>query len=336
MRGIAALLAVALAAPAPAAVNFRALASDRPPETLSATGLFADMKTRRLAAGVEPYGVAAALWSDGAEKARAIALPPGTSGRMAGDGLIDWPVGTVLVKSFFYPASAVGAGQVMETRLLVHRADGWVALPYVWEAGGREARLARAGARLAVSAPGPGGAVQPLAWQVPNVNQCKNCHSVAGALKPLGVKARNLVATGDLARLASLGLVTGFDAQAVKAPVPLFADASAPLGARARGYLDANCGHCHQRQGSASNSGLFLDWEEGDAVAVGIGKRPVAAGRGSGGHQFAIAPGQPERSILVFRMESREPGVMMPELGRTLPDEAGLRLVRDWIAGLTP
>jgi hypothetical protein len=173
-------------------------------------------------------------------------------------------------------------------------------------------------------------------WQVPNVNQCKSCHAESGALQPLGVKARNLVATGDLARLAALGLVPGAEAGQVRAPVPRFADASAPMEARARAYLDANCGHCHRRQGSASNSGLFLDWEEEDAVAIGIGKRPVAAGRGSGGHSFAIDPGHPARSILLFRMESTEPGVMMPELGRTLPDTDGIALVRAWIAGLKP
>ncbi|WP_448580496.1 SO2930 family diheme c-type cytochrome [Thermaurantiacus sp.] len=325
-----------LTAPANAAIDFRALMSERPPERLSATGLFADMKSRRLAAGVAPYEVAAPLWSDGAGKARAIALPPGTAARMAGDGLLDFPVGAVLIKSFFYPASAAHPGRVMETRLLVRRDSGWVALPYVWDEAGREARLMRAGARLAVRFAGADGAEQRLVWQVPNVNQCKGCHAEAGALMPLGVKARNLVATGDLARLAALGLVPGAETVPVRSPVPRVADVGAPIEARARAYLDANCGHCHRRQGSASNSGLFLDWEEQDPVAIGIGKRPVAAGRGSGGHSFAIDPGHPARSILLFRMESTEPGVMMPELGRTLPDAEGIALVRAWIAGLKP
>lgn len=319
-----------------AAVDFRALLSERPPERLSATGLFQDMKSQRLAAGVAPYEVATPLWSDGAEKARAMALPPGTAARMAGDGLLEFPVGAVLVKSFFYPASAANPLRVMETRLLVRRESGWVALPYVWDESGREARLMRAGARLPVSLAGADGAGHRLVWQVPNVNQCKTCHAEAGAMQPLGVKARNLVATGDLARLAALGLVPGADPARVRAAVPRMADASASIDARARAYLDANCGHCHRRQGSASNSGLYLDWEEEDQVAVGIGKRPVAAGRGSGGHSFAIDPGHPERSILLFRMESTEPGVMMPELGRNLPDAEGVALVRAWIAALRP
>ena len=66
----------------------------------------------------------------------------------------------------------------------------------------------------------------------------------------------------------------------------------------------------------------------------GIGKRPVAAGKASADLDFDIAPGEPDRSILLHRMQSREPGVMMPELGRALPHEEGIALVRAYIAGL--
>ncbi|WP_448582383.1 SO2930 family diheme c-type cytochrome, partial [Thermaurantiacus sp.] len=281
------------------------------------------------------YTVTAPLFSDHAEKARAIALPPGARARLVGDGLLDLPVGTVLVKSFVYPASAAGPAVTMETRLLVRRAEGWVALPYVWDADGREARLRRAGARVPVRV-AVEGETRALAWAVPNVNQCKTCHAVGNALQPLGVKARNLAATGDLARLARLGLLDGAERLAAVRALPRPDDIAAPLAGRARAWLDANCGHCHARAGSASNSGLFLDWEEADPVALGIGKRPVAAGRGSGGRDVAIAPGHPERSILLFRMQSTEPGVMMPELGRTLVDEKGIALVRAWIQSLRP
>jgi hypothetical protein len=61
----------------------------------------------------------------------------------------------------------------------------------------------------------------------------------------------------------------------------------------------------------------------------------VAAGRGSGqGLSFDVVPGQPARSILVYRMESTDPGVMMPEVGRTLVHEEGVALVRQWVAAL--
>jgi hypothetical protein len=56
-------------------------------------------------------------------------------------------------------------------------------------------------------------------------------------------------------------------------------------------------------------------------------KRPVAAGRGSGGRDFAIAPGEPDASILVYRMESTDPGIAMPELGRATVHAEGRRTV---------
>ena len=67
---------------------------------------------------------------------------------------------------------------------------------------------------------------------------------------------------------------------------------------------------------------------------LGIGKRPVAAGRGSLGLEFGIVPGKPEQSILYRRMASLEGGVSMPEVGRSSLDRDGLAVVHRWIAQL--
>ena len=64
-------------------------------------------------------------------------------------------------------------------------------------------------------------------------------------------------------------------------------------------------------------------------------KRPVAAGRGAGSHLFDIVPGKPEESILLHRMLSNEPGVAMPELGKSTIDEDGTDAVRKWIASIS-
>jgi hypothetical protein len=80
---------------------------------------------------------------------------------------------------------------------------------------------------------------------------------------------------------------------------------------------------------------LYLGTDFLDRPAhLGICKSPVAAGKGSGGRQFGIHPGQPDRSILVYRMEANDPGVMMPEIGRAVAHEEGVALVREWIEGL--
>jgi hypothetical protein len=103
------------------------------------------------------------------------------------------------------------------------------------------------------------------------------------------------------------------------------------LDARARIWLDINCAHCHRPEGPASTSGLNLSIHENNPSAWGVQKSPVAAGRGSGGHQFDIVPGHPENSILVYRMESTDPGEMMPEVGRKVVSQEGLALVKEWI-----
>ena len=111
-------------------------------------------------------------------------------------------------------------------------------------------------------------------------------------------------------------------------------DESHTLNDRARSYLDINCGHCHSATGPADTSGLYLNGETLDRVRLGWCKAPIAAGQGRGGHQYGIVPGHPERSILYYRMQSRDPGAMMPELGRNLLDEAGSALVAEWIGDM--
>ena len=78
---------------------------------------------------------------------------------------------------------------------------------------------------------------------------------------------------------------------------------------------------------------MFLRWtDDPTGVNYGIGKRPTAAGRGSGGMEFAIAPGDPDHSFLIYRLESTEPGIAMPEVGRSTVHKEGAALLRQWIA----
>ena len=116
--------------------------------------------------------------------------------------------------------------------------------------------------------------------------------------------------------------------------LPVWNDPEAPLEDRARAYLDANCAHCHAPGLPADTSALYLNWEETRPAHLGIRKTPVAAGRGSGGMVWAIAPGAPDQSFLLYRLASDDPGIMMPELGRGLVHEEGVALIREWIASL--
>ncbi|MEY4239298.1 MAG: hypothetical protein RL339_1899 [Pseudomonadota bacterium] len=311
--------AMAVAAPQGRAVNDAAVAGAGFPATLGAYGFFADAAAQRPAAGVTPYRIQTPLWSDGAEKLRFVYLPAGTKAKAQGDGLLDLPVGAALIKTFKLD------GRLIETRVLLHRADGWVALPYQWNREQTEARLALAGARLELKTPQG----QAISYAIPNKNQCKECHQQQDAVVPIGPKARNLSA----AWLASFHKAGKLDAvPQVTSRVPLWEDraklAAAPV---ARGWRDSKCAHCHNPAGSASNSGLDLRWEQSNPIALGINKRPVAAGRGSGGLEFDVLPGHPEQSIMIYRMGSLEGGISMPEVGRSSIDPDGQAAVTQWI-----
>ena len=134
----------------------------------------------------------------------------------------------------------------------------------VWDV----ARRALAGADLTV-ATGHG----PLAWHVPDANQCKACHlGPDKTMVPIGPKLRNLN-VGE--QLAAAGVVVA--APAGLAASPDYRDAGLAVEVRARVCLDANCGHCHAPGHPEDTSGLCLNPAESAPLRMGIGKRPVAA-----------------------------------------------------------
>ena len=274
------------------------------------------------------YSLRTPLFSDYAQKIRYVYIPSGKPINYSGDQVLAFPVGSVLIKSFGYPADMRRPGEdlhIIETRLLIHRESGWVALPYVWNADGSDADLKRAGTRMNIAWTHSDGAQRAISYSVPNVNQCKACHGLSGVMTPIGPKPRNL--DDHFLKTAQIsGLPKAQD------HMPVWNDpATGSVEMRARAYLDVNCAHCHNRAGAASNSGLFLGWNEQMPVSYGVGKRPVAAGQGAGQMSFDIAAGHPEQSILLYRLGSIEPGIAMPELGRATAHVEGLALLKQWI-----
>jgi uncharacterized repeat protein (TIGR03806 family) len=323
----AALLFGAALAGRPAGVNDAAITGGGYPARLSDYGFFADLATRVPATRVIGYDLETPLFSDYAEKQRFIYVPAGKRARYDGDAAFDFPVGSALIKTFGYRHG--DTFKPLETRLLLRRVSGWIAIPYVWNAEGTDAALKRAGTRLPVAFTDPAGIVRNISYAVPNQNQCKDCHALDGKIIPIGVKARYLNHNGQLRALVAADLLDRAPADAPR--IARWDDVKLPLEARARAYLEINCAHCHNPAGAASNSGLFLERSRTDADALGIRKRPVAAGRGSGGRDFAIQPGSAGDSILIYRMESVDPGIAMPELGRAAVHKEGVALLREWI-----
>ena len=320
--------------------NVEALMADVPALKLADYGFFEDSRADKPVDGVVPYDLINPLFSDHAIKHRFAYVPKGKAANYAPDAILDFPVGSALIKTFAFVPDMRAPGvreYKVETRVLIHKADGWAAFPYIWNAEGTEAAYAPAGGQQAISVVDTSGAAFSIEYAIPNKNQCKTCHQDGDAVLPIGPKARNLNHDGpaganQIADWQARGILAGVSGDVPKAASVV--DVSLPVSDRARAYLDINCAHCHKASGSASNSGLWLGAGEMSDVKLGVGKHPTAAGRGSGGITFVIAPGEPDQSILAHRMASSEAGIAMPELGRSVIDEDGVALVRAWIASM--
>lgn len=327
------------------------------PDRLSAWGVVVRQGDQLvLGEGVLPYALKSPLFTDYAHKIRTV-WTGGAAVSFASEGVGDFPVGTVISKTFYYPYKddivlkgpdaenfdggrglELAAHRLVETRLLVHREDGWHPISYVWNDEQTEARLKRTGAVVPLTLASD-ERLTDFAYVVPNEIQCAACHAPNATTKvitPLGPTSAQLDRTYDyergsqnqLSRWAEVGLLGPVDAVTVR--MPAWTDEDDALEARARGYLASNCAHCHNPQGPADTSGLDLTLTA-RGPALGRCKPPIAAGSGTGGRKVDIMPGDAGASILTYRVAATDPGAMMPELGRSLAHEEGAVLLRDWI-----
>jgi uncharacterized repeat protein (TIGR03806 family) len=313
-------------------------AYDTPPDTLDAWHLFRDAAAREPGPQTVPYDVIAPLFSDYAAKQRFIYLPEGK--RIGYDAAQRWkfPEGAILIKSFGY------GERLVETRLLVVTKDGVVPHTYVWNEAQTVATRKVAGAKVDVEFVDAAGKERTNEFHVPNTNQCHDCHGKPEKTLLLGPRTRQLDRDFDygegpenqLDHMAALGM---FDKQ----PEPrdqrerlVDPFGSAPVADRARAYLDSNCAHCHGEGGDASQSGMWLTWpdtaEGQNPTRYGVCKRPTSAAGATCGREVDIVPGDPDASIYLCRLESREPKVQMPPVGTNLVHAEGVELLRAWIA----
>ena len=228
-------------------VNWNALMTETCPN-LSDYNLFTDSldPTDNPSAGGVPYDLSTALFTDYASKYRFVFVPEGETVSYTEDEVLDFPVGTVLVKTFAMPENTSfrdGAETVIETRLLIHRDTGWKALPYYWESE-TAATLAITGADIPNMTTNHNGVDLDFTYQVPKATSCTSCHSVVPILQdsddrrqaifmPIGPKARFLNKTFDYADTSmnqlvywqEQGLLTGLPADlSTVAQAPVFSD----------------------------------------------------------------------------------------------------------------
>jgi uncharacterized repeat protein (TIGR03806 family) len=312
------------------------------PKKLSDFGFFLNMQLQIPQDGVLPYDLVNPLFTDYTDKLRFLYIPAGGKAEYKENHVFDFPNGTALIKTFAYlnnTGESELEEQLLETRLLIKKGNAWRNISYVWNEEQSDAFLNIAGKTINTSFITDKGGVREVRYRVPNINQCKECHQSGNEIKPIGPKARNLnhdynyenISMNQLARWADEGWI---DSQISYNTMPDWSDVSIDIDSRARAYLDINCGHCHITGGSADTTGLYLNFTEDRSEHLGIYKKPVAAGRASNNFKYSIKPGAPEESIMPYRMQSRDPGIMMPESGRFLNHDEGVALINKWIKSM--
>lgn len=320
------------------------------PTKLSETNVFASVKDQKPAPGVLPFVINSRQWQDGATAEHWVAFPGESFATLyPGNGkpmpvMVDWhnfrlhfQKDAVLVRTV-----SLG-GRRLETQLLHFDGMDWHAYTYAWRDDQADADLVPAdGSEKEVT-----DGKQKRVWQFHSRTQCLSCHSswseYALAFQPEQLNRARPDGRNQLVALSELGLIRR--AEKDGKPQPCFdeksaagerklvdpADASQPVEARARSYLHANCGHCHTFGGGGAVE-LRLQFPTTVKEMQALDVRPA---RGDFGLPEAciIKPGDPWTSTLFFRM-AKFGRDRMPHIGSEQPDEAGLRLIEQWIAGM--
>ena len=190
------------------------------PQKLSAWHLFTAASGGHLTpnTGVLPYDLNTPLFSDYADKYRFVWMPAGSSAEYREDVPFEFPVGTIFAKSFAFPVDGhPGEERLIETRLLVRTKSAWVPLPYIWNASQTEATLRLVPDPVPVRYTDAAGRAHDFTYQIPNTNECHECHDYNKSLQPIGPKARNLNkdfsyrdgSANQLARWTTVGYLRG-------------------------------------------------------------------------------------------------------------------------------
>jgi len=312
------------------------------PRKLSESGLFASAKDHRMVAGVIPYDVNSPLWSDGAHKDRFIAVPGTEKVGYAKTRAWHFPQGTVLVKTFSIETEPgkLKSRKRIETRFLTLHDNGeWAGYSYRWNDEQTDAVLVdKAGGEAAIEVKS-GKRTRTKRWRFPSRAECMVCHT-REARYVLGLSTLQMnrehdyggVGDNQLRALAHIGFFKGKLSEPAKLPrMPDPFDKSQPLEARARAYLHANCWHCHVENGGG-NADMELNFLKKPAETKIYDVKPRHITFGLNDPRL-IAPGDPDRSVILRRLAIRGKH-QMPPVASFERDEAGLKLLTEWVRSL--
>ncbi|HSO36874.1 MAG TPA: hypothetical protein VLT33_30315 [Labilithrix sp.] len=312
---------------------------------LECAGLYSDFAAKTVSADAKPYTPGVEFWSDGAAKARFLYLPPGAKIDITDFDEWKLPVGTRVWKEF-----AVG-GKRIETRMLVKAAaDDWRHTTYRWNDAETDAVRKDSGEKV----PNPAGGSP---YEIPSTSSCDACHT-GKADQLLGVEAVSMgLPTAKGITLATLAADGRFDRTPPVTTITIPNDQNG-TAAPALGWLHANCGACHGKDGI---SGTDLVWrlrvsqlapDGGAATVQALDTWTTAVNKASqrpdfdagvGAFYLRIAGGSPSTSLSSILSGRRVPDNLEPNTTDQMPplvtrrvDVAGHKLLDDWITQIPP
>ncbi len=292
--------------------------------------------------GVLEYSLINKLFSDYSIKKRFVWMPEGVSGVFNGDdNLLDMPIGTILIKNFYYDNVLPGkTRKILETRLLIHKQNGWEFADYIWNDAQTEAIFNLEGSTVPINWE-LDGEVRSVNYRIPNGSECQTCHKTGDTSIPIGPKPQNLnmtfsyddgSTTNQLQKWTEAGYLESFPSDV--GSLVDWTDETAPIESRVRGYFEINCAHCHIDNGHCAYRPVRLNYTLSDDQE-NLGVCVVPDEDLGNGLTHIINPGNAGRSTIFFRLNTTAEEIRMPLLGRTLIHDEAIDLLETYINQLT-
>jgi len=320
-----------------------------------------DIKNQSPSLKVLPYEPASSLFTDYAHKKRFVWMPDGTSATFNGDEkVLELPVGAALIKTFYYTnvqnINPVGGTRIIETRVMIRKSSGWIFANYVWNTDQTEAFLDLEGSYTDISWKDENNVVKSTSYRIPNEVQCIVCHKTNQVVNgvntsvniPIGIKPQNLnfsktygtTTANQLTKWVQEGyLENNFSLPSAANSAVDYNDALKPISLRARSYVDINCAHCHQTNQHCDYRPMRFAFHETGAqnglTNMGVCVETQDMQDFDGALSQIVNPGNINRSMLHFRLNTTNEAYRMPLHGRTIIHEEGVQLIETWINSLT-
>ena len=314
------------------------------PRQLSESGLFTNVAKHRLADGVYGYDVIEPMWQDGAVAERFIGLPGKSKVetevvRAPNDKIrsvtVKWPANAVLGRTVMLSGGKPSSAPVrVETQLLHFDGEMWSGYSYRWNNEGTDAELIdAAGDEVKVPAAGWKGGSR---FRIHGRAECVRCHNswsgYALGFQPEQLAALSVDSKTPIREALNAHGLADENFFVRKSPGQLVASRSdQPIDLRARSWLHANCAHCHRRHGGGAVP-LEVNIDQPLAKAALVDVTPTRGQFGIPDGRIVV-PGEPDRSVMLYRLAAIGSG-HMPIIGARETDTEGVNLLWDWIAGM--